>query len=125
MGSDLIQVSDMVKRSVSLSEINFAMAGYLLSTDLIFAQVTFGHLSGPWFGLMSPASRSKVKRQKGDRSGGINIEDLMVKCRQKIVLGALEGRQETKPKKSMHEQSSPDQEKRSNSACTRSGVLIK
>ena len=33
----LVQVSDMVKRSVSLSEINFAMAGYLLCIDLMFA----------------------------------------------------------------------------------------
>ena len=35
--SGLIQVSNMVKRSVSLSEINFAMAGYLMCIDLIFA----------------------------------------------------------------------------------------
>ena len=35
--SGLIQVSDMAKRSVSLSEINFAMAGYLLCIDLMFA----------------------------------------------------------------------------------------
>ena len=33
----LIQVSDMAKRSVSLSDMNFAMAGYLLFIDLIFA----------------------------------------------------------------------------------------
>ena len=34
--SGLIQVSDMVKRSVSLSKLNFAMAGYLLFMDLMF-----------------------------------------------------------------------------------------
>ena len=33
--SGLIQVSNMAKRSASLSEINFAMAGYLLSIDLL------------------------------------------------------------------------------------------
>ena len=32
-----IQVSEMVNRSVSLSEINFEMSGYLLDIDLIFA----------------------------------------------------------------------------------------
>ena len=35
--SGLIQVSDMAKGSVSLSEINFVMAGYLLFIDLMFA----------------------------------------------------------------------------------------
>ena len=35
--SGLIQVSNMAKRSVSLSKINFIMAGYLLFIDLIFA----------------------------------------------------------------------------------------
>ena len=35
--SGLIQVSDMAKRSVSLSEINYAIAGYLLRIELIFA----------------------------------------------------------------------------------------
>ena len=28
-----------------------------------------------------------MKRRKGDRAGGINIEDLMVKCKQKVVVG--------------------------------------
>ena len=49
--------------------------------------MTFGHLSGPGFGLMSPASRSRMKRQKSGRAGGIDIEDLMMKCRQKLVGG--------------------------------------
>ena len=35
--SSLIQVSVKAKRSVLLSEINFAMAGYLLFIDLMFA----------------------------------------------------------------------------------------
>ena len=35
--SGLIQVSDMAKRSMSLSERSFAMAGYLLFIDLMFA----------------------------------------------------------------------------------------
>ena len=26
-----------------------------------------------------------MKRQKGGRAGGIEIEDLMIKCRQKVV----------------------------------------
>ena len=68
-------VSDMAKRSVSLSEINFTMAGYLLCTDLIFAKVTFRHLDDPGFGLISPASRSKMKRREGDRAGRIYFED--------------------------------------------------
>ena len=67
--SGLIQVSDMEKRSVSLSEINFTMAGYLLCIDLIFVWVTFGRLNGPGFGLTSPASRSKMKRMEGDKAG--------------------------------------------------------
>ena len=49
--------------------------------------MTFGHLDGPGFGLMSPASRSKMKRRKGGRAGGINIDDLMMKCRQKVFVG--------------------------------------
>ena len=35
--SGLIQVFNMAKRSVSLSETNFAIAGYLLFIDLMFA----------------------------------------------------------------------------------------
>ena len=73
----------MAKRSVSLSEFNFAMAGYLLCIDLIFVLVTFGHLSGPGFGFMSPSSRSRMKRRKGGRAGGIEIENLMIKYKQK------------------------------------------
>ena len=89
MMSGLIQVSDMAKRSVSLSKINFAMAGYLLLMDLMFAEVTLRQLVGPGFGLISPASRSRMKRREGDRAGGIDIEDLMLKCRQKVVVGGL------------------------------------
>ena len=33
----LIQISEMVNRSMSLSEINLEMAGYLLDIDLMFA----------------------------------------------------------------------------------------
>ena len=32
-----------------------------------------------------------MKRREGDRAGGINIEDLMLKCRQKVVVGGLKG----------------------------------
>ena len=46
-----------------------------------------GHLSGPGFGFMSPANRSRMKRRKGGRAGGIDIEDLMIQCRQKVVVG--------------------------------------
>ena len=49
--------------------------------------MTFGHLGGPGFGFMSPASRSRIKRRKGGRVGGIEIVDLMKKCRQKVVVG--------------------------------------
>ena len=49
--------------------------------------MTFGQLGGPGFGLISPARRSRMKRQEGDRAGGVNIEDLMLKCRQKVVVG--------------------------------------
>ena len=31
-----------------------------------------------------------MNRRVGDRAGGINIEDLMVKCKQKVV-GGFEG----------------------------------
>ena len=77
----------MAKRSVSLSETNLAMAGYLLFMDLMFAYVIFRHMSGPGFGLISPARRSRMKRRDGDRAGGINIEDLILKCKQKVVGG--------------------------------------
>ena len=32
-----------------------------------------------------------MKRREGDRAGGINIEDLMLNCRQKVVVGSLKG----------------------------------
>ena len=35
------KVLDMVNKSMSLSEINFEMAGYLLDIDLMFAYKTF------------------------------------------------------------------------------------
>ena len=46
-------------------------------------------LDGPGFGLISPARRSRMNRQEGDRVGGIDIEDLMLKCRQKVIVGGL------------------------------------
>ena len=58
--------------------------------------MTFGHLDGPGFGSISPASRSKMKRREGDRAGGINIEDLMLKCKQKVVVGDLKGQKLTR-----------------------------
>ena len=57
--------------------------------------MTFRQLSGPGFGLISPASRSRMKRREGNRAGGINIEDLMLKCRQKVVVGGLKGQKLT------------------------------
>ena len=57
--------------------------------------MTFGHLGGPGFGFMSPASRSRMKRRKGGRAGGIEIVDLMIKCRQKVVVGSLKGQKLT------------------------------
>ena len=55
----------------------------------------FRHLGGPGFGLISPARRSRMKRREGDKAGGINIEDLMVKCKQKVVVGGLNGQKLT------------------------------
>ena len=51
----------------------------------------FRHLGGPGFGLISPARRSRMNRREGNRAGGINIEDLKVKCKQKVVVGGLKG----------------------------------
>ena len=51
----------MAKRSVSLPEINFAMAGYLLCIDLIFAQVTFGHLGGLGLGSYHQQAGERLK----------------------------------------------------------------
>ena len=31
-----------------------------------------------------------MKRREGDKAGGIDIEDLMVKCKQKVVVGGFE-----------------------------------
>ena len=36
-----------------------------------------------------------MKRREVDRAGGINIEDLMLKCRQKVVAGGLKGQKLT------------------------------
>ena len=40
-------------------------------------------------------SSSRMKRREGDRAGGINIEDLMLKCRQKVVVWGLKGQKLT------------------------------
>ena len=55
----------------------------------------FRHLGGPGFGLISPAKRSRMNRREGDRAGGINIEDLKVKYKQKVVVGGLKGQKLT------------------------------
>ena len=57
--------------------------------------MTCRQLGGPGFGLISPASRSRMIRQQGDRAGGIDIKDLMLKCRQKVVVGGLKGQKLT------------------------------
>ena len=44
---------------------------------------------------MSPASRITMKGLKGGRAGGIEIEDLMIKCRQKVMVGGLKGQKLT------------------------------
>ena len=36
-----------------------------------------------------------MKRRKGGRAGGRDIEDLMMKCRQKVVVGGLKGQKLT------------------------------
>ena len=59
--------------------------------------MTFRHLGGPGFGLISPASGSRMKRWEGDRAGGINTEDLMLKSKQKVVVGGLKGQKLTSP----------------------------
>ena len=53
------------------------------------------HLGGPGFRLMSPARRSRINRREGDRAGGINIENLMLKCKQNVVVGGLKGQKLT------------------------------
>ena len=55
----------------------------------------FGQSDGPGFGLISPANRSKMKRRKCGRPGRIDINDLMMKCRQKVVVGCLKGQKLT------------------------------
>ena len=62
------------------------MAGYLLFIDLMFALVIFRHLGGPGFGLISTARRNRMNRREDD-TGGIYIEDLMLKCKQEVVVG--------------------------------------
>ena len=57
--------------------------------------MTLRQLDGPGFGLISPARRSRMNRREGDRAGGIDIEDLMLKCRQKVVVGGLIGQKLT------------------------------
>ena len=52
--------------------------------DLMFALVRCRQLVGPGSGLISPASRSRIKKREGDRAGGINVEDLMLKQHQDI-----------------------------------------
>ena len=51
--------------------------------------------TAPGFRLMSPASRSRMKRRKGGSAGGIDFEDLMMKCRQKVVVEGLNGQKLT------------------------------
>ena len=53
--------------------------------------MAFGHLDGPEFGLILSASMSKMKRQEGDRAHGIDIADLLLKCKQKVVVVGFEG----------------------------------
>ena len=36
-----------------------------------------------------------MNRRESDRAGGIDIEDLMLKCRQKVVVGGLNGQKLT------------------------------
>ena len=57
--------------------------------------MTLRHLGGPGFGLMSPARRSRINRREGDGAGGINIEDLMLKCKQNVLVGGLKGQKLT------------------------------
>ena len=51
-------------------------------------------LDGHGVGLISLA-RSRMNRREGDRAGGIDIEDLMLKCRQRVVVGGLNGQKLT------------------------------
>ena len=55
------------------------MAVNLKGIDLLFAQVTYRLLGGSGFGLISLASRSRIKIREVDRAGGIDIEDFMLK----------------------------------------------
>ena len=93
--SGLIQVSDMANRSVSLSEINLEMARYLFDIDLILAWETFKNFEGPGFGLMTPASRSKIRSQRTGYASGMDMVDLIRKCKQSVVDGGLKGEKMT------------------------------
>ena len=55
----------------------------------------FRHFGVPEFGLISPARRSRMKRQEVDRAGGIHFEDLIVKYKQKVVVRGLKGQELT------------------------------
>ena len=57
--------------------------------------MTLRQLDGPGFGLISPARRSRMNRREGDRAGGVDIEDLILKCRKKVVVGGLNGQKLT------------------------------
>ena len=57
--------------------------------------MTLRQLDGPGFVLISPARRSRMNRHEDDRAGGMDIEDLMLKCRQKVVVGGLNGQKLT------------------------------
>ena len=61
MVSGLSQVSNMAGRSKSLSEINFKITVCFLDIDLMFVYEIFKDLTGPGFGLMSPAIRGKIQ----------------------------------------------------------------
>ena len=55
----------------------------------------FRHLGGPRFGFIPTVSRSRMKRWEGDRAGGIDVEDFMLKCKQKVVVGGMKGQKLT------------------------------
>ena len=62
-----------------------------LMFDLMFAYETFKDLTGLGFGLMSPASRGKIKSSKSGNVGGIDLVDLIMR----VVDGALKGQKLT------------------------------
>ena len=68
----------------------------MLDIDLMFAYEALKELKGPGFVLMSSASRSKIKNRKDGSVEGIDVVNLIIKYRQRVVDGDLKQDQDSK-----------------------------